>query len=417
MNSQNKISSRVLVVFIILFSVFSETTYSAATAKTSQTITFGAVPSLVANGTASVTATATSGLGVTFKSLTTTICRLTGSTVSAVAAGTCKIAGNQSGSSTYKAAKQVTQNIVIAKLSQTISYGDVSGILVKANATLSFSSSSGLPVSLKSLTATICSISGSKVIGKKSGACKIAGNVAANKIYNAATQVIQQITVSDPIKTSQTITFGIAPSIVVGRKGTVSATATSNLPVTLTSTTATICSISGTTVTGKVAGTCTIAANQAGYISYSAAAQVTQQITVSDPVKTSQTITFGTAPSIVVGGTGAVSVEATSNLPVTLTSTTSTICSISGTTVTGIAIGTCTIAANQAGNSSYSAAAEVTQSIAISSATDSLALQVPGVATGKYSKMTLMAPADITALNEPKSFWPTGSSLLAKLSP
>ena len=241
--------------------------------------------------------------------------------------------------------------------------------------------------------------------------------MAANKIYNAATQVIQQITVSDPIKTSQTITFGIAPSIVVGRKGTVSATATSNLPITLTSTTATICSISGTTVTGKVAGTCTIAANQAGYISYSAAAQVTQQITVSDPVKTSQTITFGTAPSIVVGGTGAVSVEATSNLPVTLTSTTSTICSISGTTVTGIAIGTCTIAANQAGNSSYSAAAEVTQSIAISSATDSLALQVPGVATGKYSKMTLMAPADITALNEPKSFWPTGSSLLAKLSP
>ena len=89
MNSQNKISSRVLVVFIILFSVFSETTYSAATAKTSQTITFGAVPSLVANGTASVTAIATSGLGVTFKSLTTTICRLTGSTVSAVAAGTC----------------------------------------------------------------------------------------------------------------------------------------------------------------------------------------------------------------------------------------------------------------------------------------------------------------------------------------
>jgi hypothetical protein len=195
MNQKNKISSRVLVAFILLFSVFSETTYSAPK-KTNQIITFGATPGLVANGTASVTATASSGLVVTLKSMTTKICRLTGSTVSAVAAGTCKITASQSGNSTYKAAKQVTQNIVIAKLSQTISYVDVSGILIKGNATLSFSSSSGLPVSLKSLTATICSIKGSIVTGKKSGTCMIAANQTGNSLYGKAAEVRQSFTVN-----------------------------------------------------------------------------------------------------------------------------------------------------------------------------------------------------------------------------
>lgn len=44
-----------------------------------------------------------------------------------------------------------------------------------------------------------------------------------------------------------------------------------------------------------------------------AASQVTQNITID---KISQTISFGPAPTIVVGGTGTVSATATSGLPV-----------------------------------------------------------------------------------------------------
>lgn len=84
---------------------------------------------------------------------------------------------------------------------------------------------------------------------------------------------------------------------------------------------------------------------------------------------TAQTITFGTAPSITVGATGTVSATATSGLSVTFTSTTTSICSVSGSMVTGIAAGTCTIAGNQAGNSSYAAAAQATQNITVSAAT------------------------------------------------
>jgi alpha-tubulin suppressor-like RCC1 family protein len=73
-----------------------------------------------------------------------------------------------------------------------------------------------------------------------------------------------------------------------------------------------------------------------------------------------QIISFGAAPTLVYGGTGTVTANATSGLTVSLTSTTPTVCTISGTTVRVLAVGTCAIAADQAGNASYSAAPQVT---------------------------------------------------------
>ena len=54
--------------------------------------------------------------------------------------------------------------------------------------------------------------------------------------------------------------------------------------------------------------------------------------------------------TLVVGGTVTASATATSGLPVTFTSLTPLVCGVSGTTVTGLATGTCRIAADQAGN-------------------------------------------------------------------
>ena len=167
-----------------------------------------------------------------------------------------------------------------------------------------------------------------------------------------------------PTFTAQTISFGTAPTLVLKGTGNLTATATSGLPVSFTSTTPKVCSVSGSTVTDLTAGTCNIAANQAGNSTYSAAPQVTQTITIS---KVSQTINFGTAPSITKGkgSTGTVKATATSSLTVTFKSNTPLICSINGTTVKEIKAGTCTIVANQAGNVSYNAAPQVTQSFSI----------------------------------------------------
>ena len=167
-----------------------------------------------------------------------------------------------------------------------------------------------------------------------------------------------------PTLTAQTINFGTAPTLVLKGTGNLTATATSGLPISFTSTTPTVCRVSGSTVTDLTAGTCNIAANQTGNSTYSAAPQVTQTITIS---KVSQTITFGTAPSITKGkgSTGTVKATATSGLTVTFKSNTPLICSINGTTVKEIKAGTCTIAANQAGNVSYNAAPQKPQSFSI----------------------------------------------------
>jgi alpha-tubulin suppressor-like RCC1 family protein len=172
--------------------------------------------------------------------------------------------------------------------------------------------------------------------------------------------------------TPQTITFGPAPTIAVGGTGTVSATGGgSGNPVVFTSLTPSVCSVSGSTVTGHTHDICTIAANQAGNASYDPAPQATQSFAIGGPA--SQTITFGPAPTIVVGGTGKVSATASSGLAVTFSSNTPSICSVSGNTVSGLAAGTCTIAANQDGNSLYAPAPQTTQNITITSSSSSVA--------------------------------------------
>ena len=87
-----------------------------------------------------------------------------------------------------------------------------------------------------------------------------------------------------------------------------------------------------------------------------------------DAQKANQSISFGVAPTVTAGGTGAVNATATSTLPVTFTSTTPSICTVSGSTVTGVSAGSCIIAADQAGNGSYNAAPQVTQSFNVTNA-------------------------------------------------
>ncbi|MDD5298633.1 MAG: fibronectin type III domain-containing protein, partial [Rhodocyclaceae bacterium] len=292
---------------------------------------------------------------------TPTICSVSGTSVTALAVGSCTVAANQAGNASYAAAPQVTQNLAIGQASQSISFGSAPSLVYGGTATVSASATSNLPVSFSSTTPTICSVSGSTVTALAVGSCTVAANQAGNASYAAAPQVTQNLSVG---QASQSISFGSAPSLVYGGTATVSATATSNLPVSFSSTTPTICSVSGTTVTALAVGSCTVAANQAGNASYAAAPQVTQNLSVG---QASQSISFGSAPSLVVGGTGTISATGgASGNAVTLASTTTGVCTLSGSVATGVSLGTCIITANQAGNANYSSAPQVSQSIVVS---------------------------------------------------
>ncbi len=85
---------------------------------------------------------------------------------------------------------------------------------------------------------------------------------------------------------------------------------------------------------------------------------------------TAQTITFAQPAGVVfkAGATVALAATASSGLAVTFASTPPSVCTVSGATATIVAAGTCTIKASQAGNASFAAAPDVTQSFAIASA-------------------------------------------------
>jgi len=84
-----------------------------------QVITFTSMPPSAAfvGGTYEVAATGGgSGNPVTFGSLSSTICGVTGSIVEFLAAGTCTIAADQSGSANYYAAPQQTQSMLVVEV-------------------------------------------------------------------------------------------------------------------------------------------------------------------------------------------------------------------------------------------------------------------------------------------------------------
>jgi hypothetical protein len=329
----------------------------------SQTITFGALSNL-ALGTSPflISATASSSLAVSFASTTFSVCTVSSSTVTLVSLGTCTIQATQAGNGTYAAATPVNQSFQVTSEGQTISFGALSNeVLGTAPFTLSATASSGLSVSFASTTSAVCTVAGDTVTLAAAGTCTIQATQAGNATYAAATPVNQSFQVTQQ---SQTITFGALSNQALGTAPfTLSATASSGLTVSFASTTSSVCTVSGDTATLLAAGTCTIQATQAGNASYAAATPVSQSFQVTSE---SQTITFGALSGQTLGAAPfRLTATASSGLTVSFASTTPSVCTVSGATVTLVAVGTCTIQATQAGNANYTAATPVSQSFAV----------------------------------------------------
>jgi hypothetical protein len=247
-----------------------------------QTIAFGPL-SNVAYGVSpfTISATANSGLAVSFVSTTSTVCTVTGNTVTIGGVGTCTIVASQTGNADYAAAATVTQSFTVGTRSQTISFGPLSNQIIGAPSfALSATATSGLTVTFASNSTAVCTVSGVTVTLLTSGTCSITASQPGNADYAAAPPVTQTFTIS-PIP--QTITFGPLrnQALTGSTPPTLSATATSGLAVTFTSNSPSVCTVFKVYITLLSAGTCSITANQAGNATYAAATPVTQTFTVS----------------------------------------------------------------------------------------------------------------------------------------
>ncbi|CAN2193493.1 Fibronectin type III [Candidatus Nanopelagicaceae bacterium] len=124
--------------------------------------------------------------------------------------------------------------------------------------------------------------------------------------------------------------------------------------------------ISFNTTTGLFSGTPTATASTVTYrvTGVTSKASGTYSLTVALPA---QTISFTQPPNVVLGATPAalVATASPSGYTVTFASTTTGVCTVSGTALTILTAGTCSITASQNGNPSYSAATDVVKSFSV----------------------------------------------------
>ena len=157
-----------------------------------QFISIGSPPRISVGGSASLTASGgASGNPVTFTSLAPSVCSINGSTVTALATGTCVVAANQAGSALYDAATQVTATMPIgAPVAQTITMSTTSVVGVGQTRLFAPVATSGLPVAVISQTPAICSVSSGtvNVTGIAEGACVLLANQPGDAYWAPAPQ-------------------------------------------------------------------------------------------------------------------------------------------------------------------------------------------------------------------------------------
>jgi hypothetical protein len=137
-------------------------------------------------------------------------------------------------------------------------------------------------VTLTSTTTGICTVAGFVITAVGSGTCSITASQPGDANYEAAAQVDRYFTIS---RASQTVTFTAPANITYGdTPASLSATSTSGLVVAFQIAgigTSDICTVSGTTVTIKKAGTCAIVSKQEGNDNYLRATDVLRTFTIA----------------------------------------------------------------------------------------------------------------------------------------
>ena len=148
-------------------------------------------------------ATSNSGLTVTLTSLTPGVCTVSGLNIVPVAAGTCTIVSTQAGNRSFSAATPVTQTFPISTLTaQTITApnpGDQTYSGTNFTITRTPTATSGLTVTMVSLSPSVCTVSGLVITVRGPGNCTIRNTQAGNGTYAAAPPVEYTFAVSTAV--------------------------------------------------------------------------------------------------------------------------------------------------------------------------------------------------------------------------
>jgi hypothetical protein len=184
-----------------------------------QAIAFSPGPSPDVNeASATVSAAASSGLPVSYASLTPSVCSVDAATgvVTATRSGTCTIAANQPGDAIWQAARPVTRDVPFT-FGAALVFAPAPALALYDLATVSAVERSGLDVAYASATPSVCSVEAS------TGLVSALGAGDCTVVASAGTEVASQtIAISQP----SGATVPTAPSGVAATAGHPAATAT-----------------------------------------------------------------------------------------------------------------------------------------------------------------------------------------------
>jgi len=257
--------------------------------KTAQTITFESIPAKVfGDPDFNLSATASSGLPITYLSSDTNIATITNNTVTILHSGTVTITAIQEGTADF-ATSSSQQILSINKAGQVIAFDKLENkIFGGFDFSLIATTSSGRAVAYTSSNPLVATVDGNVVTLVGAGITTIIAYQEGDADYASASSE-QTLMVT---KASQTIAFDTIPDKTFGdAKFALFSTASSGLYVQFTSASDKI-TINGSEVTLVSAGRAAIEANQSGNSNYNAAPEVEQRfcinpakptITSSDP--------------------------------------------------------------------------------------------------------------------------------------
>lgn len=340
--------------------------------KSSQVISFNSIPEqAIDNPVYTLTASASSGLNISYSIDKPDIATIINGEVQIHKTGIAYITAKQSGNAFYQPAGDITQKLIVKNSSQTVTFGPLPPkTFGDADFTISATASSGLQPSFFSDNPNIAVVNNNvvKIIG--AGTVNIYATQSGNDYYAAAIPVAQALTIG---KASQNISFPALQDKIFGEPPFVpSATASSGLNVEYSSNNPDVAII----VDGKVfingVGTAQITAIQGGNKNYLPASTVTRSLTVT---KSNQTITFNTLPVKKYGEADfSPSATSSSGLPITYTSSNSSVATIVNNRIHIVSPGVTVITASQSGNDNFTPAASKTQPLSVEKASQTIEL-------------------------------------------
>lgn len=196
-----------------------------------QTITFpyaGKVATLGV-GTVTLSATASSGLPVTYSSQTPSVCTVSGNQLTVLKAGSeCSVVANQDGGTdangvNWAAADKLSQVFVVTKTTQTVQFAKLPAYVLTSKTTtlpLAATASSGMPITFTAEPTTVCSIQGGNLVVLGKGACTVKAEQPGDAGYFGIAS--QQVVAVDPF----IVADGFDPASVGTGRGTNSTTRT-----------------------------------------------------------------------------------------------------------------------------------------------------------------------------------------------